>query len=57
MNLSVPSRDMASKGSTANGSLSSEKIRADDCDCYYEGWFLGGGSPERSACPRSCREV
>ena len=57
MNLSVSPRDTASKGSTANGSLSSEASRVDDCDCYCEGWFLGGGSPERSVCPRSCREV
>ena len=57
MNLSGLSRDTTSKGSAANGSLSSEASRADDCDCYYEGWFSGGGSPERSACPRSYREV
>ena len=57
MNLSVPSRDTTSKGSTANGSLSFEASRADDCDCYCEGWFSGGGSLERSACSRSYREV
>ena len=57
MNLSNLSRDTASKGSIANGSLSSEESRADDSDCYYEGWFSGGGSLERLACPRSCREV
>ena len=57
MNLSDPSRDTASKGSAANDSLSSEASRADDCDCYCEGWFFGGGLPERSACPRSRKEV
>ena len=57
MNLSVPPRDTTSKGSTANGSLSSEASWADDCDCYCEGLFLGGGYPEQSVCPRSCREV
>ena len=57
MNLSVPSRDTASKGSTANDSLAFEASRVGDCDCYYEGWFLGGDSLERSACSRSCKEV
>ena len=57
MNLFDLSRDTASKGSVANDSLSSEVSRADDCDCYCEGWFSGGGPPERSACPHSCREV
>ena len=57
MNLYVPLRYTASKGSTANDSHSSEASRADDCDCYYEGLFSGGGSPERPVCPRSCREV
>ena len=57
MNLSGLSRDTASKGSAAKGSLSSEANRANDCDCYCEGWFSGGGSPGRSACPRSYREV
>ena len=57
MNLSIPSRDTASKGSKANDSLSSETSRADDCDCYCESWFSGGGSPKRSAFPRSCRKV
>ena len=57
MNLSDLSRDTTSKGSTANGSLSSEESRADDSDCYCEGWCSEGGPPERLACPRSCREV
>ena len=57
MNLSGLSRDMASKGSTANGSLSFGASRVDDCDCYCEGWFSRGGFLERSVCPRSYREV
>ena len=57
MNLSNLPRDTASKGSAANGSLSSEASRADKCDFYCEGWFSEGGSPERSSCLRSCREV
>ena len=57
MNLYDLSRDTASKGSAANGSLSSEASQADDCDCYCEGWFSEGGSPKRLACPRSYREV
>ena len=57
MHLSDPSRDTVSKGSTANGSLSSAASRVVDCDFYCEGWFLRGGSPKRSACLRSCREV
>ena len=57
MNMSDLLRDTTSKGSAANDSLSPEASRTDDCDCYYEGWFFGGGSPEQSACLRSCREV
>ena len=57
MHLFDPSRDTVSKGSTADGSLSSATSRAIDCDCYCEGWFSRGGSMERSDCPRSCTEV
>ena len=57
MDVSDPSRDTVSKGSTANGSLSSKASWADDCDCYCQGWLSRGGSPERLACPLSCREV
>ena len=57
MHLSDPSRDTVSKGSTANGSLSSEASQTDDCDFYCEGWFSKGDSPKRSTYPRSYREV
>ena len=57
MHLSDPSRDTVSKGSTANGSLSSEASQTDDCDFYCEGWFSRGDSPKRSTYSRSYREV
>ena len=56
MHLSGPSRDVVSKGSTASGSLSSDAGRADDCDCYCEGWFSMGGSAEHSLRLRSHSE-
>ena len=46
MHLSDPSRDMISRGSTANGSLSFEASRTDDYDFYCGGWSARGGSPE-----------
>ena len=52
MHLSDASRDTVSKGSTANGSLSSEAGRTDDCDCYCECWSLRGGSLEQSVYAR-----
>ena len=39
------------------GGVSSGVSRADDCDFYCEGWFSRGGSPDRLACPYSCKEV
>ena len=56
MHLSDPSRDTVSKGSTANGSLSSEVGRKDDCDCYCRGWSSRGSSPEQSVCALSRSE-
>ena len=56
MHLSDPSRDTVSKGSTANGSLSSEVGRKDDCDCYCGGWSSRGSSPEQSVCALSRSE-
>ena len=56
MHLSDPSRDTVFKGSTANGSLSSEVGRTDDCDCYYGGWSARGGSLEQLVCARSRSE-
>ena len=56
MHLSDPSRDMTSKGSMTNGSLSSGAGRMDDCDCYYGGWSSRGGSPEQLICARSRSE-
>ena len=53
MHLFDPSRDTVSKGSTANGSLSSEAGRTDDCDCYCGGWSARAGSPEQLVCARS----
>ena len=49
MHMSDPSRDKVSKGSTTNGSLSSEADRKDECNCYCEGWSARAASPEISA--------
>ena len=48
MHLSDPSRDKVSKGSMANGSLSSRAGRTDDCNCYCGGWFARDASLEMS---------
>ena len=48
MHLSGPSRDVVSKGSTANGSLSLKAGRAENYDCYYGGWSSMGGLTEHS---------
>ena len=37
MHMSDLSRGVVSKGSSANGSLSSKAGRGDDCDCYCRG--------------------
>ena len=37
MHISCPSRDVVSKGSTANGSLSSKAGQGDDCDLFCRG--------------------
>ena len=56
MHLSVPSRDMTSKGTTAKDSLSSEAGRTDDCDCYCGDWLSRDGSPEQLDCALSRNE-
>ena len=53
MHLSDLSRDTVSKGSTANGSLSSGAGRTDGCDCYCGVWPLRGGSPQQWVCAHS----
>ena len=53
MHLSDQSRGVVSKGSTANGSLSSKGGRGDDCDFYCRGWFSKDGSREHSPYSRS----
>ena len=56
MHMFEPSRDTISKGSTANGSLSSEAARTGVCNFYCGGWPSRGGSPERSIYVRSRSE-
>ena len=49
MHLSDPLRDKVSKGSTANGSLSSGAGQTDDRNCYCGGWSARDSSSEMSA--------